>query len=335
MRDASPRHDVAGTVFSTWVVLGLFLDGWAHNAGKPEDFWTPWHGVLYSGFAAAVLWYAVDRNRARRRGERTEVDPLIVLGFVAFGIAGVGDAVWHTVFGIEEDVAALLSPTHLALMIGGLLLITGPLRREEPTTVREGWRRTYPTVAAITLAAATVAFFLQFATPFHVVSSARYAATGTETDHVLGVVGLLLTNALLVAAIGWALTRRDLPTGACSAVLGTMAVLLSGLGGFDRVELAVAAVAAGLVLDVALRRGVRRRTALLLLPAVLWPTWFVVYDLGWGLGWPAEYWTGAVVLAALTAFGVDALLGEAPQQATGTTRPPADVRPAGVGYSVP
>jgi hypothetical protein len=35
---------------------------------------------------------------------------------------------WHLVFGIETDVAALLSPTHLLLATGAALIVAGPLR---------------------------------------------------------------------------------------------------------------------------------------------------------------------------------------------------------------
>lgn len=316
MREADRRHDVAGTVFSLWIVLGLFLDGWAHNAGKPEDFWTPWHAVLYSGFAAAVLWFAAERSRRRRRGEGPDDDPLVLLGFAAFAVAGVGDAVWHSIFGVEEDIAALLSPTHLALMLGGIVLISAPLRRLEDTTVEEGWRRSYPTVAAVTLTTAVVAFFLQFASPFHILHSAeRYAASGTEADHVLGVVGILLTNALLVAAVGWAAARRPLPIGAGTAVVGGIALLVAGLGGFDRIELVAAAVVGGLAFDLALRRGMHLPAALLVLAAVLWPAWFGIYHLRWGLGWPAEYGPGTVAFALLTAGGVGLLVGARPSPA--------------------
>jgi hypothetical protein len=45
-------------VFGLWTILGLFLDGWAHSHGKPESFFSPWHGVLYSGFFAAAVWAA-------------------------------------------------------------------------------------------------------------------------------------------------------------------------------------------------------------------------------------------------------------------------------------
>ena len=65
------------------------------------------------------------------------------MAFVAFAFAGVGDGIWHTLFGVEEDTAALLSPTHLALMIAGIVLVTGPLR-ERSTSTDDGWASFWP-----------------------------------------------------------------------------------------------------------------------------------------------------------------------------------------------
>lgn len=48
-------------VFGIWMIIGLFLDGWSRNQDKPETFFTPWHGVLYSGFGAAIAWFVWDR----------------------------------------------------------------------------------------------------------------------------------------------------------------------------------------------------------------------------------------------------------------------------------
>ena len=48
------RDERAVAFFGTWMLFGLFLDGWAHQAEKPETFFSPWHGILYSGFVAAV-----------------------------------------------------------------------------------------------------------------------------------------------------------------------------------------------------------------------------------------------------------------------------------------
>ena len=48
------------TVLCLWFLGGLYLDGWAHNhlPSALESFFTPWHGVFYSGFlaTAAYLW---------------------------------------------------------------------------------------------------------------------------------------------------------------------------------------------------------------------------------------------------------------------------------------
>src|SRR5712691_7046633 len=41
---------------SIWWMVGLFVDGWAHsNLAQLETFFTPWHALLYSGFAAAAV----------------------------------------------------------------------------------------------------------------------------------------------------------------------------------------------------------------------------------------------------------------------------------------
>src|SRR5439155_3988505 len=120
------RDQLAFVVFGTWLVTGLFVDGWAHNHQKPETFFTPWHAVLYSGFGAAVLWGVIDGRRrpwSPPAGQR-----LTNVGAVLFGIGGAADMVWHQVFGIEVNLAALLSPTHLLLMTGGILAASGPFR---------------------------------------------------------------------------------------------------------------------------------------------------------------------------------------------------------------
>ena len=58
---ASRRTDVVMTALSVWFVLGLFLDAYAHATTPTlETFFTPWHAVFYSGFAATGAWGAGD-----------------------------------------------------------------------------------------------------------------------------------------------------------------------------------------------------------------------------------------------------------------------------------
>ncbi|HEX7167150.1 MAG TPA: hypothetical protein VF230_09235 [Acidimicrobiales bacterium] len=161
--DRARREAWALAGFGTWMIVGLFLDGWAHRESKPESFFSPWHGVLYSGFAAAVLWFAV---QARRAGERSAVeDRAGTLGMALFAGGAIGDFVWHQVFGIEADLETLLSPTHLLLMTGGLLMLTAPIRWAW-TSDDVGDRPTMGTFAPVlvgtTLTVSVVTFFFMY-----------------------------------------------------------------------------------------------------------------------------------------------------------------------------
>src|SRR3546814_19819576 len=61
----NPRERTVAVAFGIWMVVGLFLDGWAPDNNKPESYFTPWHGVLYSGFAAATLAAVLVAARSR------------------------------------------------------------------------------------------------------------------------------------------------------------------------------------------------------------------------------------------------------------------------------
>jgi hypothetical protein len=47
---------------------------------------------------------------------------------VGFALAAARDLLWHTVFGIEQNIDILFSPTHLGLLVAMLVILTTPLR---------------------------------------------------------------------------------------------------------------------------------------------------------------------------------------------------------------
>ncbi|MBV8147897.1 MAG: hypothetical protein JO092_02260 [Candidatus Eremiobacteraeota bacterium] len=131
-----PRNlafDYAVAACSFWIASGFFLDAWAHGHVPIESFFTPYHGVFYSGMLAMVLvlgGFAL-RNHARGYGWRDCIPRsyrLALLGIPIFVLAGIGDMLWHALLGIEEGVDALLSPTHQALGLGIFFLASGPIR---------------------------------------------------------------------------------------------------------------------------------------------------------------------------------------------------------------
>src|SRR5919199_5781864 len=96
------RDECITLLLGTWLMLGVFVDGWAHNTrGEAlETFFTPWHAHLYSGFAACATWLGWLILRRRRAGAvgRAAIPrgyELGLAGVLVFGAAGVGDLLWH------------------------------------------------------------------------------------------------------------------------------------------------------------------------------------------------------------------------------------------------
>ncbi|MGI8594024.1 MAG: hypothetical protein ACR2ML_06600 [Solirubrobacteraceae bacterium] len=283
-------------LLSGWFVIGLFVDGWAHHElPELETFFTPWHALLYSGLASTAGWIAFTAVRHRARGRRA-VPPgygLGVVGASTFGVAGLSDLAWHTAFGIERDLAALLSPPHLALALSAGLMLTTPARalwRTEPASSdqRVSFVRALPILLSVALTVATASFFLAYLSTFQSDVAARPPASGASgeglhaTSEVVGLASVLVTNALLVGALLLLARRWTLPFGAASFVVVTVAVLNSLEHSFESGELLLSALAGGLVTDLALRSRslIARRHRLcivgLLFPAALWSAYFAI-----------------------------------------------------------
>ena len=163
------RECVISDLFGAWVIIGLFIDGWAHNHEKPETIFTPWHGILYSGFVVAAWWAVRLARRDQRSGQSIWHSApvghsLTLVGVIVFAIGATSDMTWHKLFGVEVSLAALLSPTHLLMLTGALLVMTGPFRagwadgRQQAPSLREF----LPTLGSLILVTALVAFFWLF-----------------------------------------------------------------------------------------------------------------------------------------------------------------------------
>lgn len=306
---STDAHDVkAVAFFGTWMVIGLFLDGWAHVANKPETFFSPWHFILYSGFGAAVAYFMF-RERILKRP--SSPDRLTTAGLVVFVIGAVGDGAWHQIFGIEVDLEALFSPTHLALMIGGLLMLGIGYRaatRAEPRAESAGMGL----IVTMTLAAAVTMFFTQYFSAFSFEGLFKTPGGGFNDYWEIHAVGsVFVTNTILLGLVFLLVRQWKTPRFTFTvafAALSTGMVLLDGADG-PVLNIAGAALA-GLVTDLLVRRlhpsesvrGARVLSALV--PLVLWLLWFGSLYLQDGVNWAAELWTGTIILAALQGAGL-------------------------------
>jgi hypothetical protein len=332
--DTARRQSIAIVAYGTWMITGLFLDGWSHNQNKPETFFTPWHGVLYSGFGAAIAWFIWDGQRNRRAG----IDPppvggwLTGVGLATFGVGAGADFGWHEIFGVEADIAALLSPTHLMLMTGGVLMVSGPVRSawanrapREPVP-SEVW----PALASMGLSVAVICFFLMYLSPFRATNVEQPHVVGPDFDFLLEqaqihtIAAVLITSTLFIGAMLLTLRRWHTPLGTFTVMFGGLAVAMSGLDTFDRVPIALTALAGGVVADVLIARlrpgpdDVRAtRIVAGIVPVALWLPYFIVFKATYDLPWTVHMWTGTIFLAAVGGVLLSVLAYPPPQ-------PPAD-----------
>ena len=333
MPRTSWRDDMVTAALCGWVVTGIVLDAWAHqNASRLETFFTPWHGVLYSGFFALMAWM-VARTLAGTgwRRERAAVPAGYGLGLVGvtlFLVSGVGDGIWHTVFGIERDLEAALSPTHIGLFVGALLAFTTPLRAawsSDRLGKAPSLRALLPALLSLTFATVLVSFLFFYVSAFRDPASTRpferwagQFAGGFPTlayTRELGVASVLVTNLLLVAPVLLLLRRWRPPFGSATLLFTAVALLTTATQEFAHGELVAAAAAGGLVADWAIARWNRgddavaaHRLVAVVTPLGLWSAYFLVLQLRDGIAWPAELWTGSIVFASLSGLALSLLM---------------------------
>jgi hypothetical protein len=297
------------------LVAGAYLDTFAHHnipAVNKEGFVTPWHVLLYSMLFLLLGYLSLTLFRNVRRGHVWhEALPsgygLSWLAMVAFGVGGGLDFLWHRLFGIELSVAALMSPTHLLLMLSGGLIVSGPLRSAADSRARYA---PWPAVISAALILSMLTFFAQFDNPYVDVwaqgasPSPRLPAWAEEE---LGMLGILL-QATMLSGVALLLMRRfQLRFGSLTLLVGLNGLFVASIE--DHPLMFAAALLGGLAADTvyaAVRPVVADRVAFrafaFALPACVAAAYFLVLAIEFGVWWPIHFWAGAVPLAGGTGW---------------------------------
>jgi hypothetical protein len=303
--------DLVIAMLSLWFINGLFIDGWAHLHGRVDKtFFTPWHAIFYSGYFVTALALVAATFINHRRGYTwlkaiPHGHEFAFFAVPLFAIGGIGDLIWHTLFGFEVGIEPLLSPTHLLLAFSILLMTSGPLRatwqrREDTSTL--GWASLLPMILSLVAVYATFTFLTMFAHP--VVEPWLVTHATNDSAKSRGAAEILLQAAILMGVLLFAIRRWRLPFGVLTLLFTVNTLQLSVLS--DTYYLIPAALLAGLVADVlvwrlqpSLQRPEMLRLFAFAVPLVFYLLYFATLGLLQGITWSIHLWLGSCVLAGV------------------------------------
>jgi hypothetical protein len=326
-RTASPVFTAVFLLLCIWFVGGVYIDGWAHNniPDLIDSFFSPWHAILYSGHAALLIFLLGNALMGKFKGASWKtVLPIgygySLIGALMFLFGGVFDLVWHEIFGIEENIDALMSPSHLLLALGGTFIVTGPFRAwlmRDASTQRQDFLSQIPPLLSLTFALSLVTFMTQFA---HF-AEIRSAGTGTPFDIVyyqdlsqgLSIAGFMLETVFLVGALCLFMRHAKIAAGGAFLIIFMNTVAMAIMK--DSHIVILAGVAGGIAAELWFRSMpesqkdlYRFRFGAVAVPMVLQLVYFISLMATEGVWWTVHLWTGAVVLVGVMGFLVSYLV---------------------------
>jgi hypothetical protein len=249
-------------------------------------------------------------------------------------LGGIGDFIWHTLFGIEEGVEALLSPTHLMLAAGGFLLVSSPFRaatRRFAGVAKPGWKNLFPALLSAMLVLSVLMFFTEYAnTVFSPerVAEDPFVGASEEFAHYLtvaGIAGVLIPTAFVMGVVVFIIRCWTLPTGGLALIVSGSGLLMAlfhyhEMATYPQVLIPIAG--GGLIAELAyawLRPSAEReremRVFSFVVPLALYALFFAVLILTTKVWWSIHMWAGVPFIAGVV--GLLTSLATAPSDPEG------------------
>jgi hypothetical protein len=321
--EANLRFEWLVVLSSLWLFVGLYLDGWAHNniPDQIDSFFTPWHAVLYSGYivSAAVLGVTYILNMRKGYGWLQALPPAYMtslLGAAIFAVSGNLDFIWHWLFGFEENIEALVSPSHLILAVGGVMMMSGPLRAAWRQFDLQAHKITWRALLSLFVILGVFTFFTQFSNAFShpQIFVGKVPAGDTYFWDVTLISNVLIPTVVFMSAIIMAVLRWKLPVGSLTLLLtgnSTLMFLMTWRYSREQWPVLIAALVGGVLADlwlVILRPSAKRVKALrwfsFLVPALWFLAYFLSIILTQGIWWNSNMWLGMIFSSGVIGLGL-------------------------------
>ena len=223
---------------------------------------------------------------------------------------------WHTLLGVEVSVEALLSPSHLSLATGGILISTGPLRAAWLRSLSKGLSlfKLLPMLISLSMLLSIFTFFTQYGNLFATTWPARNREVFTrqlmEFNVSIGLMSLLFQSGLLMSLTLLIVRRWALPFGSLTLFytvnIGLLTFMRDRQLSTGSLSLIGVGLVTGLAADLFIRRfqpSTAHRTAFrcfaAAVPVLLYSLYFLAVQLTGGIWWTPAVWSGSIFLAGM------------------------------------
>ncbi|MDH5401198.1 MAG: hypothetical protein OEZ01_13025 [Candidatus Heimdallarchaeota archaeon] len=315
------HFEIIYSIFITIFISGTYYDAWSHtHIPELETFFTPAHGLMYfgAGMVSIFIFYTMYKNSKLGYKFLNSMPVGYHYGFygvLTFMIMGLGDLIWHELFGIETELEAAFSPTHLGLMTG-IALITGtPLfsawnRREEIRNKR--FVELIPLIISISMFLSGMTVITQWA-HLYVELYPTYPNANTSMIQTLGIQAVILQTSIIMGLTLIIVHDRLLPTGSLSIIFTINALFLSLMR--DTYFVILSTLLAGLFIDLLYWKMRPSKTNLnkyrlfsMITPVIFYTSYYLILNLSETIIWSIHMITGSIFMAASVSLLISILV---------------------------
>lgn len=298
---------------------GLYSGGWANHLEQDNTaLISTWRALTYGslGSMIAILMALALTNWWRGYRWRHLLPAgysLTFFGALLFAIISGARLLWPEALGIQEDLEALFSPTHLTIVLGLGLVVSGPLRAAwQRTGGRPNWRTLGPALLSMTAVISILTYLMMDGHPITLnIAGAREGSSGEHINRVAGLLGILVTAGSLMGPTMLIMRRWRLPSGSLVVLWGVSLLGMTLLNyrhrySFYQALVMLAAIVAIDLLRERLQPSVANlggwRVFALIAPIIFFGSYFLALLLTEGSSWSVHLSTGAIMLTGLVGW---------------------------------
>jgi len=324
--------DLRMMLASLWLIAGESADAAAHQRHAVDSFFTPWHALFYSGVmvCAFVIFWQVWRNQAKGYTLWKAVPRgyhVAAIGVVFLGVGGVFDLYWHSVYGIEFNLAALFSPSHFLLIAAVGMVLSSTIssiwwRRQTPfTSWRTDWRDYLPLIFGLMMLSLYTATITSGFQPISSNAGSLQAITdaggNSDISVLIGMPSIIIQVFLMMSILLMALRRFRLLPGTIFLLVAIPNVLVALIA--DNLNFVPTALIAALLVELLVQRlqpdplrPLTYRLTAFLIPLIYYVVYFATLLIQNQMGWGMEFWAGAIVISGGVGVIISYLIVPAP-----------------------